>query len=664
MAIGNTVSVSTTSYVVADSNYKITATVYATEKSVSESTNSSVVSFELKIVTTGTSGYTFYGSTRNQAGTYKGIVGGSVIKSGYIGIPHGMTSGQTLVDITWEQTITHSSDGTFNLQFGVDIDSAADDYGHVNWYWADGAQNLAWLKLTDIQKQQQQQSTLTFNSTMTVGNTYRITVNGNSSYYHKISYWFEASNNGLTEGLSKYSGVRGGESITFTPPRSLSQYLSSSQTSGTGYINLDTYSDSAMTTHIGNGWSSRYTLSFGSSATIKPTIDSIVITENNSSLKSIGVGSTEIVAGLSTKKIVVNATANNGELLRITATLGKTKNMYELPAIFYFEPGEYAETKILRVTVIDSHGNATSTTRAITWTPYYAPSISNVVAERTNSTSTTGTLNANGNFYNGVIGTITNKLTVKYKVNDSSSSTTASYIDNWTMNTISLTGLSLRSSYKYTVTVTDSIGNSATKSTTLQLPTSALWVGKHTVRVDDYLIVDTDLAVGGKSLLDRTYPVGSIYMSLNNTNPADLFGGTWKRLAAGKFLISGYDEPTYEWKEIGYDLTIGGTGGSISHDHGGHTRKHTLTVSEMPSHRHSHPNYGHTFAWGNSHYPTVFNNSGNVQAGKPSENQLATAQGTNHYTDYTGDGEGHNHGINTGYHIPPYLAVCMWQRTA
>ena len=305
----------------------------------------------------------------------------------------------------------------------------------------------------------------------------------------------------------------------------------------------------------------------------------------------------------------------------------------------------------------------------MTWVPYYAPSINNVVAERTSSTSTTGTLNANGNFYNGAIGTTTNKLTVKYKVNDSSSSTTASYIDNWTMNTISLTGLSLRSSYKYTVTVTDSIGNSATKSTTLQLPTSALWVGKHTVRVDDYLIVDTDLAVGGKSLLDRTYPVGSIYMSLNKTNPANLFGGTWERLATGRFLISGYDELTYEWRKLGYDitrydLTIGKTGGSTSHDHVGHTKEHTLTVSEMPSHRHSHPNDGHTFTWGNRHPTTIFNNAGNVQAGKPSENQLATAQNTNHYTDYTGDGKGHNHGIIPDDNIPPYLAVCMWQRTA
>lgn len=396
----------------------------------------------------------------------------------------------------------------------------------------------------------------------------------------------------------------------------------------------------------------------------EPTIDSIVITEDNSSLKSLGVGSTDIVDGLSTKKIVVNATANNGELLRITATLGKTKIMYESPATFYFEPGEYAETKILKVTAIDSYNHSTSTTRAMTWTPYYAPSISNVVAERTNSSSTTGTLNANGSFYNGTIGTTTNKLTVKYKVNDSSSSTTASYIDNWTMNTISLTGLSLRSSYKYTVTVTDSIGNSATKSTTLQLPTSALWVGKHTVRVDDYLIVDTDLAVGGKSLLDRTYPVGSIYMSLNNTNPADLFGGTWKRLAAGKFLISCRDNNKTDLEKDGFNINIGSTGGHRFHNHGGVTFSHELTVAEMPSHRHSHPNYGHTFTWGPDHLPTVFNNAGNVQAGKPDQNQLATAQGTNHYTDYTGDGNGHTHGIDIDYNIPPYLAVCMWQRTA
>ena len=37
-------------------------------------------------------------------------------------------------------------------------------------------------------------------------------------------------------------------------------------------------------------------------------------------------------------------------------------------------------------------------------------------------------------------------------------------------------------------------------------------------------------------MLDRVYPVGSIYMSVSNTNPADLFGGTWEELT-GRFLL-------------------------------------------------------------------------------------------------------------------------------
>ena len=49
------------------------------------------------------------------------------------------------------------------------------------------------------------------------------------------------------------------------------------------------------------------------------------------------------------------------------------------------------------------------------------------------------------------------------------------------------------------------------------------------------LRVKGTMTIGGKSLLDMFYPVGSIYMSANDTNPATFLGGTWERLGSADF---------------------------------------------------------------------------------------------------------------------------------
>ena len=59
-------------------------------------------------------------------------------------------------------------------------------------------------------------------------------------------------------------------------------------------------------------------------------------------------------------------------------------------------------------------------------------------------------------------------------------------------------------------------------------------------------------------LLDRMYPVNSIYISTNSTSPASLYGGSWERYGTGRALISASDTDT--------DFKAGTTGGSKTHE--------------------------------------------------------------------------------------------------
>ena len=56
------------------------------------------------------------------------------------------------------------------------------------------------------------------------------------------------------------------------------------------------------------------------------------------------------------------------------------------------------------------------------------------------------------------------------------------------------------------------------------------------------------------------FPVGSIYLSVNNTNPGSVFGGTWVQIK-DRFLLG-----------AGSTYTAGKTGGSATH---------TLTINEI-----------------------------------------------------------------------------------
>lgn len=132
-----------------------------------------------------------------------------------------------------------------------------------------------------------------------------------------------------------------------------------------------------------------------------------------------------------------------------------------------------------------------------------------------------------------------------------------------------------------------------------------------------------DLGVG--DYVDLIYPVGSIYMSVNATNPKNLFGGTWEQIQ-GRFLLG-----------MSSSYPAGSQGGEATH---------TLTANEMPNHTHQYIDYWTVAAASGTGRRAVKFNNNNYS---PESGGLSTGS--------SGGGQPHNN-------MPPYLAVYIWKRTA
>ena len=141
--------------------------------------------------------------------------------------------------------------------------------------------------------------------------------------------------------------------------------------------------------------------------------------------------------------------------------------------------------------------------------------------------------------------------------------------------------------------------------------------------------VDGALQVGGKSLLDMVYPVGSIYLSVSGTDPQTLFGGTWARLEDVFFLAAGAKH------------AAGSTGGEESH---------ILTEPEIAPHKHAIA-YGPESSASGTGFPY------GIAAGSATNSAGGRGYASNLGTFSAGGGQPHNN-------MPPYLAVYTWKRTA
>ena len=122
--------------------------------------------------------------------------------------------------------------------------------------------------------------------------------------------------------------------------------------------------------------------------------------------------------------------------------------------------------------------------------------------------------------------------------------------------------------------------------------------------------------------IDLIYPIGAVYISTNTINPSTLFGGEWRQIK-DRFLLACGDI---------YDL--GKQDGEATHK---------LTIDEMPSHKHD-------LKAPSSNIGASGNSIGN-------EFVVSDTQGKSlpKWTVAIGGNQAHNN-------MPPYLAVCIWER--
>ncbi len=197
----------------------------------------------------------------------------------------------------------------------------------------------------------------------------------------------------------------------------------------------------------------------------------------------------------------------------------------------------------------------------------------------------------------------------------------------------------------------------------------------------------------------KLYPIGSVYISFNSTDPSTLFGGTWSRLKDTFLLVNG---DVYAPNTTGGSATKTITTSNMpSHNHsvsssGSHT--HSATTSSAGSHTHTRGTMNITGSitnndnecWGSA---DVFTSSGalsmevksyadgsyngysggggykiTLDASKGWTGATSSAGSHTHTVSLSGGSHTHttnNTGGGTPLNImPPYTTVYAWRRTA
>lgn len=496
-----------------------------------------------------------------------------------------------------------------------------------------------------------------------MGSATTITISrASSSFTHTLTYAFGNSTGTITTKTTSTS-------VSWTPALTLANQIPST-TSGTCTITCDTYNGSSK---IGT---KTCTLTLTVPSAVKPTISSLTATRVDGSVPAAwGI----YVQSKSKATLTINGAAG---------IYGSTIKSYSITGGGYSGTASTLTTGFLNssgtitftATVTDSRGRTSAAaTVSISVVAYSPPTFSSYNSQRCNSG---GTLSEDGTYIKGTVSyrfaSCSSKNTVTrstyYRVAGSSTWTNASAsFNSGTAFTFGGGKISTETSYEVrydltdaftTISITDIV---STASVVMDFKSGGkgVAVGKVSETDNCFEVSEKwDVKVYGKLLKDyikqftgALYPVGSIYMSVKNTNPSTYFGGTWVAWGTGRVPVGVNANDTNF-------ATVEKTGGASTV---------TLTTAQMPSHTHAKGTLATASAGGHTHdlknQKASWGTSGgnrvliDATSGYTAvSNKTTTSAGSHSHTvsgstAAAGSGSAHNN-------LQPYITCYMWKRTA
>lgn len=558
---------------------------------------------------------------------------------------------------TVSQTVSHNSDGSKSIT----ISSAFYIQATLSGTYYDSITASATVTLDSIPRAS---SVSASNVNMGSATTIAIT-RASSSFTHTLTYSFGSATGTIATKTTSTS-------VSWTPALSLANQIPNALT-GTCTITCETYNGS---TKIG---SKTCTLTLTVPSSVKPTITSLTATRVNGDVPSAwGI----YVQTKSKVTLTVNGAAGS---------YGSTISSYSITGGGFSSTSSSFTTGFLNTsgtitftaTVTDSRGRVSSaTTVSIAVQAYSPPSFTNYLSQRCTSG---GTVSDEGTYVKGLVSfsysSCSSKNTVtgsiQYKKSSATSWTSAGVA--FSLGTAVVFGggaISTETSYDIKYTLTDAFGSVSiqdivsTASVVMDFKAGGKGVAVGKVSETDNMFEvseDWDVKVYGKLLKDyiqqfssAIYPVGSIYMSVNSTNPSTYFGGTWVAWGSGRVPVG------INTSDTNFS-TVEKTGGASTV---------TLTTSQMPSHTHTFTGSSATTSSNGAHTHTLNLNKTAWSGSSGSRVVVDSTDYTALTNNKTSSNGAHTHTLtakgsnaNTGgggshTNLQPYIVCYMWKRTA